>query len=102
MNRPAHARLRHRIPIEALPLLAWLCFVTASDRRLGVVREDGMLCLEPGEWLLNSYRLDLQTEELVNFTGRERMRRILNSDQTDWGLHLVSDPVVLRVSVATF
>jgi len=44
----------------------------------------------------------LRVEEGVYENGRFKFLRILNGDQTDWGLNFGSEPKVLRVSVATY
>ncbi|MGO9011684.1 MAG: DUF5597 domain-containing protein [Bryobacteraceae bacterium] len=44
----------------------------------------------------------LRVEEGTYENGDFRMVRIWNGDETDWGLNFRSEPVVLRVSLATF
>ncbi len=44
----------------------------------------------------------LRVEEGTYEDGVFKMVRIWNGDETDWGLNFRSDPVVLRVSLATF
>jgi hypothetical protein len=41
-------------------------------------------------------------EEGTYENGAFKFRRILNGDQTDYGLNFSSAPLVLRVSVATY
>jgi len=52
-----------------------------------------------GEW---QHRQFLRVEEGAYENGTFKFSRILNGDQTDWGLNFGSDPQVLRVSVATY
>jgi beta-galactosidase GanA len=52
-----------------------------------------------GKW---QHRQFLRVEEGVYEIGAFRFLRILNGDQTDWGLNFTSEPEVLRVSVATY
>jgi hypothetical protein len=44
----------------------------------------------------------LKVEEGTYENGVFKMRRVLNGDQTDGGLDFSSEPLVLRVSVATY
>jgi hypothetical protein len=44
----------------------------------------------------------LRVEEGTYENGAFKFARILNGDETDWGLNLGSQPLVLRVSVATY
>ena len=44
----------------------------------------------------------LRVEEGAYEKGVFRFLRIWNGDETDWGLNFVGDPVVLRVSIATY
>jgi len=44
----------------------------------------------------------LRVEEGTYENGVFKFSRILNGDQTDWGLNFGSEPLVLRVSVATY
>ena len=44
----------------------------------------------------------LRVEEGTYLDGAFKFQRILNGDQTDWGLNLASEPLVLRVSLATY
>ena len=48
------------------------------------------------------HRQFLRVEEGTYENGLFKFQRILNGDQTDWGLDLGSEPQVLRVSVATY
>jgi hypothetical protein len=48
------------------------------------------------------HRQFLRVEEGGYENGAFHSQRILNGDQTDWGLIFGSDPEVLRVSVATY
>jgi beta-galactosidase GanA len=50
----------------------------------------------------NKHRQFLRVEEGTYENGRFTFMRILNGDQTDWGLNFSSEPEVLRVSVATY
>jgi hypothetical protein len=43
-----------------------------------------------------------KVEEGIYEKGVFKFQRILNGDQTDWGLNFGSEPTVLRVSVATY
>jgi len=52
-----------------------------------------------GQW---QHRQFLRVEEGVYEKDEFKFQRILNGDQTDWGLNFGSDPEVLRVSVATY
>ena len=52
-----------------------------------------------GKWL---HRQFLKVEEGNYENGAFKFRRILNGDQTDYGLNFSSAPLVLRVSVATY
>lgn len=52
-----------------------------------------------GKW---QHRQFLRVEEGAYENGTFKFSRILNGDQTDWGLNFASDPDVLRVSVATY
>ncbi|MGO9324891.1 MAG: DUF5597 domain-containing protein [Terracidiphilus sp.] len=52
-----------------------------------------------GRW---QHRQFLRVEEGAYENGTFKFMRILNGDQTDWGLNFGSDPEVLRVSVATY
>lgn len=48
------------------------------------------------------HRQFLRVEEGTYENGLFKFQRILNGDQTDWGLDFGSEPQVLRVSVATY
>ncbi len=50
----------------------------------------------------NKRRQFLKVEEGTYETGVSKFIRILNGDQTDWGLNFGAEPVVLRVSAATY
>ena len=52
-----------------------------------------------GKW---QHRQFLRVEEGTYENGAFKFMRILNGDQTDWGLGFSSEPEVLRVSVATY
>jgi beta-galactosidase GanA len=52
-----------------------------------------------GKWI---HRQFLKVEEGSYENGSFKFRRILNGDQTDYGLNFSSAPQVLRVSVATY
>ncbi len=48
------------------------------------------------------HRQFLRVEEGAYQDGAFQFQRILNGDQTDWGLNFSAEPQVLRVSVATY
>jgi hypothetical protein len=48
------------------------------------------------------HRQFLRVEEGSYENGEFKFIRILNGDQTDWGLNFSAEPVVLRVSLATY
>jgi len=48
------------------------------------------------------HRQFLRVEEVSYENGDFQFLRIWNGDETDWGLNFASDPVVLRVSLATY
>jgi hypothetical protein len=50
----------------------------------------------------NKFRQFLRVEEGVYENGVFKFLRIWNGDQTDWGLNFGAEPLVLRVSVATY
>jgi hypothetical protein len=52
-----------------------------------------------GKWV---HRQFLKVEEGTYENGAFRFARILNGDQTDWGVGLGAEPVVVRVSVGTY
>ncbi|HEX4006811.1 MAG TPA: DUF5597 domain-containing protein [Acidobacteriaceae bacterium] len=52
-----------------------------------------------GQW---EHRQFLRVEEGAYQDGAFHFQRILNGDQTDWGLNFASEPEVLRVSVAVY
>jgi hypothetical protein len=52
-----------------------------------------------GKWI---HRQFLRVEEGHYENGVFKFERILNGDQTDWGLRFTSEPEVLRVIVATY
>jgi len=52
-----------------------------------------------GKW---QHRQFLRVQEGAYENGAFKFQRILNGDQTDWGLSFGSEPEVLRVSVATY
>lgn len=51
---------------------------------------------------VNKRRQFLRVEEGTYENGVFKFLRILNGDQTDWGLNFSSEAIVLRVSVATY
>ena len=52
-----------------------------------------------GKW---QHRQFLRVEEGTCENGVFNFVRIWNGDETDWGLNFGSEPVVLRVSIATY
>jgi hypothetical protein len=52
-----------------------------------------------GKWV---HRQFLKVEEGSYENGEFKFARILNGDQTDWGVELGANPEVVRVSVATY
>jgi len=52
-----------------------------------------------GQWV---HRQFLRVGEGAYEDGAFKFMRILNGDQTDWGLNFASEPEVLRVSLATY
>jgi len=48
------------------------------------------------------HRQFLRVEEGAYENGAFKFKRILNGDQTDWGLNFSDEPEVLRVSLATY
>jgi hypothetical protein len=50
----------------------------------------------------NKHRQFLRVEEGTYENGTFKFMRILNGDQTDWGLNFSAEPEVLRVSLATY
>jgi len=50
----------------------------------------------------DKHRQFLRVEEGVYENGAFKFLRILNGDETDWGLNFGAEPLVLRVSVATY
>jgi beta-galactosidase GanA len=52
-----------------------------------------------GKW---QHRQFLRVEEGAYENGAFKPARILNGDQTDWGLNFNSEPEVIRVSIATY
>ena len=50
----------------------------------------------------NKHRQFLRVEEGAYENGAFKFMRILNGDQTDWGLNFSDEPEVLRVSLATY
>jgi hypothetical protein len=48
------------------------------------------------------HRQFLRVEEVTYENGAFKFLRIWNGDETDWGLNFGAEPVVLRVSVATY
>ena len=75
---------------------------TGQQRKSGnIVAGTGQApsALIDGKW---QHRQFLRVEEGAYENGAFKFLRILNGDQTDWGLNFSSDPEVLRVSVATY
>lgn len=54
----------------------------------------------PGE--ASKHRQFLRVEEGTYENGVFKFVRIWNGDETDWGLNFSSEPLVLRVSLATY
>ena len=52
-----------------------------------------------GKW---QYRQFLKVEEGTYVNGAFKFQRIWNGDETDWGVSFGTEPLVLRVSVATY
>jgi hypothetical protein len=52
-----------------------------------------------GKW---QHRQFLRVEEIAYENGAFKFLRIWNGDETDWGLNFGAEPVVLRVSLATY
>ena len=52
-----------------------------------------------GKW---QHRQFLRVEEEAYENGVFKFLRIWNGDETDWGLNFGAEPVVLRVSLATY
>jgi hypothetical protein len=52
-----------------------------------------------GKW---QHRQFLRVEEGAYESGVFKFLRIWNGDETDWGLNFGAEPVVLRVSLATY
>jgi hypothetical protein len=50
----------------------------------------------------DKHRQFLRVEEGTHENGNFKFLRIWNGDETDWGLNFASEPVVLRVSLATY
>jgi hypothetical protein len=48
------------------------------------------------------HRQFLRVEEGAYENDTFQFQRIWNGDETDWGLNFTSEPVVLRVSLATY
>jgi len=48
------------------------------------------------------HRQFLKVEEGAYENGIFHFERIWNGDETDWGVNFGSDPVVLRISLATY
>jgi beta-galactosidase GanA len=75
---------------------------TEQQRKAGnIVVGAGQIpsALIDGKWV---HRQFLRVEEGAYENGAFKFQRILNGDQTDWGLNFSSEPEVLRVSVATY
>jgi hypothetical protein len=75
---------------------------TEAERKAGqVVNGSGQTpsAQIDGKWV---HRQFLKVEEGTYENGQFKFVRILNGDQTDWGLGLGAEPDVLRVSVATY
>ena len=50
----------------------------------------------------NRYRQFMRVEEGTYVNGFFQFRRILNGDETDYGLNFRTEPVALRVSLGTY
>ena len=74
---------------------------TAQQQKTHIVAGTGQTpsALIDGNW---QHRQFLRVEEGEYENGVFQLRRILNGDQTDWGLDFGSDPEVLRVSLARY
>jgi hypothetical protein len=74
---------------------------TAQQQKTHIVAGTGQTpsALIDGTW---QHRQFLRVEEGEYENGVFQLRRILNGDQTDWGLDFGSDPEVLRVSLAIY
>jgi hypothetical protein len=48
------------------------------------------------------HRQFVRVEEGTYENGKFKFQRMWNGDETDWGLRLAGDPVVLRVTLATY
>ena len=48
------------------------------------------------------HRQFLRVEEVTYENGAFKMIRVWNGDETDWGINFRSEPVILRVSLATY
>jgi hypothetical protein len=75
---------------------------TEAERKAGqVVNGSGQTpsAQIDGKWV---HRQFLKVEEGTYENGEFKFLRILNGDQTDWGVGLGAEPVMVRVSVATY
>jgi hypothetical protein len=75
---------------------------TDEQRRAGHIvygTQQNPSALIDGKW---QHRQFLRVEEGVYENGVFKFLRIWNGDETDWGLGFGGDPVVLRVSLATY
>ena len=75
---------------------------TAQQQEAGQIvigTDQAPSALIDGKWL---HRQFLRVEEGAYENGAFKFQRILNGDQTDWGLDLGSEPKVLRVSLAVY
>ena len=108
---------------EVLPFGDWNAVVSYGARRnseaVGNVEPTGRALvaqLEDNQFLVTGFfcRVDfrpahpdkhrqfLRVEEGTHENGNFKFLRIWNGDETDWGLNFASEPVVLRVSLATY
>jgi hypothetical protein len=108
---------------ETLPFGAWDATVsygaTRNNRAVGNPEPTGRVLvaqLKDNQFLVAGYfcRVDfrpaaaeqhrqfLRVEEGAYENGAFKFLRIWNGDETDWGLNFGAEPVVLRVSVATY
>ena len=75
---------------------------TEAQRKAGhIVNGSGQIpsAQIDGKWV---HRQFLKVEEGTYENGAFKFGRILNGDQTDWGVGLGAEPVVVRVSVGTY
>jgi beta-galactosidase GanA len=110
-------------PVQTIPFGQWNATVAYGAVRNGPAKGNAepsgrvlVAQLKDNQFLLAGYfcRVDFQpkdpdkrrqflkVEEGTYENGAFKFIRILNGDQTDWGLNFGSEPLVLRVSVATY